>query len=58
MPKPELKIIKLTPIALGICDTCNMQFDSRESVEDDAEIEMKAAFDAHTCCVVPARILK
>jgi hypothetical protein len=33
-----------------------MQFESRESVEDDAEIEMKAAFDAHTCCVTLARI--
>jgi len=49
MPKRNLKIIKLTPIALGICESCNMQFESLEALEDDAEIEMKTAFDAHTC---------
>ena len=49
IPKPNLKIIKLTPIALGICESCNMKFESLETLEDDAEIEMKTAFDAHTC---------
>ena len=27
----------------------NMKFESLETLEDDAEIEMKTAFDAHTC---------
>jgi hypothetical protein len=53
MPKRKLKIIKLTPIAMSVCESCNMQFESRESVEDDAETEMKAEFHAHTCVTVP-----
>jgi len=49
MAKRNLRIIKLTPIALAICESCNMQFTSHQSIEDDAEAEMKTAFNSHTC---------
>jgi hypothetical protein len=49
MAKRNLEIVKLTPIAIGICDICNTQFKSHQSIEDDAEAELKSAFDAHTC---------
>jgi len=49
MPKRNLRIVKRTPIAIGICESCNMQFESHQPIEDDAEAEMRAAFDAHKC---------
>ncbi len=49
MPKRNLRIVKRTPIAIGICESCNMQFTSHQPIEDDAEAEMRAAFDAHKC---------
>jgi len=49
MPKRNLRIVKRTPIAIGICESCNMQFGSHQPIEDDAEAEMRAAFDAHKC---------
>jgi len=49
MVKRNFRIIKLTPIALGICESCNIRFQSHESIEDDAELEMRAAFGSHTC---------
>ena len=45
----NLRIIKLTPIALGVCEACNMRFKSHQPIEDNAEAEMKAAFEAHAC---------
>jgi hypothetical protein len=48
-PRRNLKIIKLTPIALGICESCNMRFQSHQPIEDDAEMEMRVAFGSHTC---------
>ncbi len=45
----NLRIVKLTPVALGFCNSCNMEFQSLAPIEDDAESEMKAAFNAHTC---------
>lgn len=44
-----LRIVKRTPIAIGICEHCNAQFKSQQAVEEDAEAEMKAQFDAHKC---------
>jgi hypothetical protein len=47
-PKRELELIKLTPIALGRCRGCGRQFTSMQAVEDDAELEMRTAFDNHS----------
>lgn len=47
--QPTLRIVKLTPIALSFCDLCDMEFRSKEPIEDDAEAEMKKAFEAHNC---------
>ena len=49
MPKRNLRIVKRTPIAIAVCESCNMQFNSHQPIEDDAEAEMRAAFDAHNC---------
>ena len=49
MPKRNLRIVTRTPIAIGICESCNMQFKSHQPIEDHAEVEMGAAFDAHKC---------
>lgn len=45
----KLRIVKRTPIALGFCQACNMEFNSRERVEDDAEADLKKLFAAHVC---------
>jgi hypothetical protein len=44
-----LRIIKRTPIAIGICEHCNAQFKSKQPVEEDAEAEMMAQFETHKC---------
>jgi hypothetical protein len=49
MPKPTLRIVKLTPIAIGVCEACNMQFHSKQPLEDNAEIELKIRFNKHKC---------
>ena len=49
MLKRTLKIVKHTPIAIAICESCRLEFKSHQPVEDDAEAEMKAAFEAHEC---------
>src|SRR5437870_1924934 len=49
MPKRNLKIVKRTPIALAICEACNMHFHSKQPVEDNAEIDMKIQFTKHKC---------
>jgi len=49
MPKRNLRIVKRTPIAIAICESCDMQFNSHQPIEDDAEAEMRATFDAHKC---------
>lgn len=46
----SLRIVKLTPIALSVCNSCKTEFTSHAPVEDDAEAEMKIAFDTHRCC--------
>ena len=45
----NLKVVKLTPIALSFCQCCKAEFRSTRPVEDDAEAEMKKAFETHTC---------
>jgi hypothetical protein len=49
MSERNLKIVKRTPIALGFCEACNREFNSLQRSEDEAEEEMKALFDAHSC---------
>src|SRR6266478_3299058 len=55
MPKRDLRVVKRTPIALGICERCNLQFSSNEPAEDDAEAEIWGQFDNHKCRSVDAR---
>jgi len=55
MPKRDLRVMKRTPIALGICERCNLQFSSSQQAEDDAEAELWAQFDNHKCRSVDAR---
>ena len=49
MPGRTLRILKLTPIALAVCDACKREFNSYQRVEDDAEREMRALFESHEC---------
>ena len=45
----KLRIVKLTPIALSFCESCKTEFKSTQAIEDDAENEMKKAFETHSC---------
>jgi hypothetical protein len=45
----KLKVVKRTPIALGFCEACHMEFNSLQRNEDEAEREMNALFDVHVC---------
>ena len=49
MAKRQLRIVKLTPIAVGIGEGCNTQFHSKQPIEDNAEIDMKIQFEKHKC---------
>ena len=47
--KHNLRIVKLTPIALSFCESCKAEFQSMQPIENDAEAEMKKVFETHTC---------
>jgi hypothetical protein len=47
--KRSLRIVKLTPIALGMCEACNAKFQSKQPVESDAEAEITFQFNHHSC---------
>jgi hypothetical protein len=49
MPKRTLRIVKRTPIAIAICESCNMQFHSKQPVEDNSEIDLEIQFNKHKC---------
>jgi hypothetical protein len=49
MPNRKLRIVKLTPVALGLCEHCNGQFHSLKPSENDAKAEIAAQFDVHQC---------
>jgi hypothetical protein len=49
MPERKLTIVKRTPIALGFCESCSMEFNSMERVEDDADADLRRLFAAHVC---------
>ena len=44
----KLRIVKKTPVVLGVCERCGSEFNS-SLPEQDAETEMMKAFDAHKC---------
>jgi hypothetical protein len=48
MPR-KLRIVKLTPIAISVCESCGREFHSRLSLEDDAQKEMEDRYAAHLC---------
>ena len=54
MQQRKLKVVKLTPIALAVCQRCNMTFQSWQRIEDDAEREMNALFERHECQLAEA----
>ena len=49
MPPRKLRILRLTPIALALCEHCNAQFYSRKRVPEEAKAELIAQFDVHEC---------
>ena len=49
MQKRKLRVVKRTPVALGVCELCNSQFHSNKVLEDDAESDMQSQFDSHKC---------
>jgi hypothetical protein len=56
MAKRILKIVKLTPIALSHCESCEAQFQSHQPVEDDAEAEVRKSFESHKCSELGKKI--
>ena len=55
MQKRNLQFVKRTPVAVGICERCNLQFSSDQPGQDDAEAEIWAQFDNHKCRSVEVR---
>ena len=55
MPKRDLRFVTHTPVALGVCERCNLQFSSDQPAQDDAEAEIWAQFDNHKCRSAEAR---
>jgi hypothetical protein len=49
MDTRKLRIVKPPLPAIGVCEGCNSQFKSNERLQDEVEIEIRAAFDAHEC---------
>ena len=49
MPHRKLRIIRLSPIALALCEHCNGQFHSRKRLQEDAKAELIGQFDTHQC---------
>ena len=47
----KLRIVKPPLPAIGIYEACNSQFKSSKRSQDEAENEIKAAFDGHECKV-------
>ena len=51
MPHRKLRIIRLSPIALALCEHCNGQFHSRKWIQEEAKAELIEQFDVHECIV-------
>lgn len=45
----KLRIVKPPLPAIGICEACNSRFKTSKRSQDEAESEIKEAFDAHEC---------
>jgi hypothetical protein len=45
----KLRMVKPPLPAIGICEACNSQFTSNERSQEEAEKQIKAAFDSHEC---------
>lgn len=45
----KLRIVKLTPIAIAVCESCGREFHSGLALEDDALKEMQDLYAAHLC---------
>jgi hypothetical protein len=45
----NLRIIKRTPIAVSFCESCHVEFQSTQQVEEDAEAEMTKCFEMRIC---------
>ena len=49
MPHRKLRVVRLTPIALALCEHCNGQFHSRKWIQEEAKAELIEQFDVHEC---------
>lgn len=49
MDTRKLRIVKPPLPAIGICEACNSHFTSSKRSQEEAENEIKAAFDEHEC---------
>ena len=49
MTKRKLRIVKRSAPFEGVCERCSSRFDSDSLEWPTAEVEIKAAFDAHRC---------
>jgi hypothetical protein len=49
MPSRRLHVVNDSPPLLAVCERCNARFKSGSLKAEDAEKEVKAAFDAHEC---------
>jgi hypothetical protein len=56
MPTRNLRIVKLTPIAIGVCEFCDFQFHSSEPIEDSAERDIQRKFVDHECLRMDGRL--
>ncbi len=52
MAKRKLRIVKMAPHFLGVCERCKAQFPSSRPVEAEARDEIAAAFGLHKCLSV------
>ena len=48
MDTRKLRIVKPPLPAIGVCECCNAQFKSGERSQEQAENEIRAAFDAQS----------
>ena len=58
MQKRKLRIVKPPLPPIGICEGCNSQFKSSKISQDEADAEIKAAFDAHICKPIQQNALR
>lgn len=50
MAKRNLRIVQSdSPVVVGVCEVCDMQFKSSNSNLMDAGFELKAQLNEHTC---------